>query len=193
MIAMQYSFVLPADYDMAIIRERIATRGHLLDAFPNLLFKAYLSAEKASSRLPSHDNLYAPFYVWQNAEGMNAFLCGSGFKGLTEAFGWPSIRTWSVWSAQSTPGLRSATCATRELVAIPPHADLEALRARELEGARRDLESGARAAVRAFEPGSWSLVRLSLWGEPGPGLAREDRQLYAVGHVSAPGFAEARP
>ena len=27
MLAMQYSFVLPADYDMAIIRQRIAGKG----------------------------------------------------------------------------------------------------------------------------------------------------------------------
>jgi hypothetical protein len=34
MLAMQYRFVLPADYDMAIIRQRIHERGHLLDGFP---------------------------------------------------------------------------------------------------------------------------------------------------------------
>ena len=60
---MQYSFVLPADYDMAIIRQRIADKGHLLDAYPNLLFKAYLSADRQSSTQPSRHNLYAPFYL----------------------------------------------------------------------------------------------------------------------------------
>jgi len=40
MIAMQYRFPLPADYDMAIIDRRIADKGHLTDGFPGLLFKA---------------------------------------------------------------------------------------------------------------------------------------------------------
>ena len=31
MIAMQYTFTLPADYDMGIIEKRIADNGHLMD------------------------------------------------------------------------------------------------------------------------------------------------------------------
>ncbi|MGO6908064.1 DUF4865 family protein, partial [Rhizobium ruizarguesonis] len=46
MITMQYSFTLPADYDMSIIDRRIRDKGPLLDGFPNLGFKAYLSARK---------------------------------------------------------------------------------------------------------------------------------------------------
>jgi hypothetical protein len=38
MLAMQYSFTLPADYDMAIIYNRIREKGHLLDDFPNVRF-----------------------------------------------------------------------------------------------------------------------------------------------------------
>ena len=34
MHAMQYEITLPADYDMEIIRKRVATKGHLLDDFP---------------------------------------------------------------------------------------------------------------------------------------------------------------
>ena len=46
MIAMQYSFTLPADYDMATIRRRIAEKRHLLDHFDGLHLKAYLWAER---------------------------------------------------------------------------------------------------------------------------------------------------
>ncbi len=45
MLAMQYSFTLPADYDMAIIQDRITRFGHLLDNAPQLLIKAYLYAQ----------------------------------------------------------------------------------------------------------------------------------------------------
>jgi hypothetical protein len=46
MLTMQYRIALPADYDMAIIRKRIADRGHLTDALPQLAFKAYLYADR---------------------------------------------------------------------------------------------------------------------------------------------------
>src|SRR5271165_2720611 len=46
MIAMQYSFTLPADYDMSVIDRRIADKGPLLDGFPGLQFKAYLVARR---------------------------------------------------------------------------------------------------------------------------------------------------
>lgn len=39
---MQCEITLPADYDMAIIRHRVATRGASTDAFVGLGLKAYL-------------------------------------------------------------------------------------------------------------------------------------------------------
>ena len=83
MIAMQYAITLPADYDMAVIRHRIADKGHLLDDFPGLAFKAWLHASRDDRELPSRDNLYAPFYLWHDSEGMDAFLDGAGFAALT--------------------------------------------------------------------------------------------------------------
>lgn len=63
MLAMQYSFTLPADYDMSIIRQRIATKGHLMDGFPLLVFKAFLQASRDVGRRHAFENLYAPFYM----------------------------------------------------------------------------------------------------------------------------------
>jgi Domain of unknown function (DUF4865) len=40
MIAMQYNFTLPADYDMSVIDRRIADKGPLLDGFPGFKFKS---------------------------------------------------------------------------------------------------------------------------------------------------------
>lgn len=186
MIAMQYNFVLPADYDMNIIRQRIASKGHLLDDFPNLRFKAYLSADRSRPGLPTRDNLYAPFYLWQNNEGMNAFLGSDGFAGATQAFGWPSIRTWSVWHTSLSPDLSKAVYATREITAIPAYTHLDELRRMESDAAQEQISRGALGAVTAFEPTHWTLVRFHLWGEARADLAREGLQLYEVGHVSAP-------
>ena len=64
MIAMQYSIALPADYDMAIVRRRIADQRHLLDDCPGLAFKAWLHAARDDRDLPSRANLSAPFHPW---------------------------------------------------------------------------------------------------------------------------------
>jgi hypothetical protein len=190
MIAMQYGFTLPADYDMAIIRHRIAEKGHLMDAFPHLRFKAYLYAERGDNGLPGHQNLYAPFYLWRNGEGMNTFLGGAGFAALTQSFGWPSVRTWSVWQAELAADLSAATCATRDIIPLPPYSALDACRDAEAATARDDIaRGGALAAVSAFEPTGWTLLRFRLWPEPRADFARDDRQVYRVGHVSQPGLA----
>lgn len=190
MIAMQYSFALPADYDMAVIERRIADKGHLLDGFPGLLFKAYLSADTRQTPRAG-DNLYAPFYLWSDSEGMNAFLCGAGFAGVARAFGWPSVKTWSVWHASVGPDAALARYATRETVALAPHTALGALRDAEIAAARAAGEGGgALAVVVGFEPTSWTLVRFCLWRDAPAGDAWSGAaQCYQVGHVSlaAPG------
>ena len=93
MLAMQYSFTLPADYDMAIIRTRIATNGHKTDGFPGLVFKASLLAQRQDWDAAPRENIYAPFYLWEGNSGMNGFLGSAGFQGLASSFGWPSVRT----------------------------------------------------------------------------------------------------
>jgi len=186
MLAMQYGFTLPADYDMAIVRRRIAERGPLLDDFPGLAFKAYLYATRDDQKLPSRDNLYAPFYLWRDVEGMNAFLGGSGFAALARDFGRPMVHTWIPWQAELAGNLRDAVCATGERVAIPPHADLGRLGKTEAAAARQDRAAGAIAAVAAYDPSGWNLLRLRLWPTLRSDLAREGRRLYRVGHVSQP-------
>ena len=37
MHAMRYAITLPSDYDMTIIRNRVAKSGHLMDGFQDLL------------------------------------------------------------------------------------------------------------------------------------------------------------
>jgi len=185
MIAMQYSLTLPADYDMAIIRQRIADRGHLLDDFDGLRFKAYLHAERGSD---STENLYAPFYLWQDSAAMQRFLGSAGFAALTQAFGWPTIRCWPVWDAHVSPDARDARFASRELGSIAPYSPLDALRTREHLALQDDIGRGAVAAVNAFEPTHWTHVRLRLWRAPPTFTHPAQRQLYNVGHVSQPGI-----
>lgn len=190
MIAMQYSFTLPADYDMEVIRQRIATKGHLMDTFPGLVFKAYLHADRADSLIVRPENLYAPFYVWHNCDSMNAFLASEGFAGLARTFGWPVVRTWSVWQALGTGALGNAITATRETLAVEPFSDLPTLRAEETGRARDDVSrAGAVAAVAAYDPATWTVVRFRLWADEGP-EPTAGQYKYRVGHVSRPGMNE---
>lgn len=181
MIAMQYSFTLPADYDMAIVRQRIADKGHLLDHFEGLMLKAYLHAERGPS---SDENLYAPFYVWRDSAAMQRFLGSEGYANLTKAFGWPSIRVWPVWDVYLSPEAEHARFATRDIQPIAPYAALESLREEQRSVLQRDIERGAVAAVSAFEPTTWTRVSFRLWDESLP--SHTSGQRYDVGHVSQP-------
>jgi hypothetical protein len=184
MIAMQYRITLPADYDMEIICRRIAERGHLTDRFPQLAFKAYLFAQ--GNKADGTENLYAPFYLWHDTQGMNTFLGGAGFAGVVASFGRPNVRTWPVWQAQAAADLSGATHATRALAPIPARTPLGDLR--ELEQARleSDLKRGALAAISAYDPTHWSVLRFRLWRDAVERPDGDDVDVYQVGHISQP-------
>jgi len=178
-LAMQYSFALPADYDMAIVERRITEKGPALDGWPGLRAKAYLSARRDETQ---RENLYAPFYVWDDPAAMSGFLTGRGFAGVSDAFGWPQVRVWIVWRAQLAADIEQAKFATREIAPIAPYTSLDAIEARENEATDAAMTRGALAAVAGFEPTTWTRVRFRMW------RARPERHdggaLYDVGHVS---------
>jgi hypothetical protein len=186
MIAMQYRIVLPADYDMGSIRQRIADKGHLLDDFPNLAFKAYLYADRTAAYAQGRENLYAPFYLWHNTEGMNAFLGSAGFSGVVASFGRPLVRTWSMWRADVASDLSGAERATREILPIAAHTSLEMLREAESDSAQDDLDRGALAAISAFDPTGWTLLRFRLRRESIQRPIGDDVDVYEIGHISQP-------
>jgi hypothetical protein len=185
MIAMQYSFVLPADYDMNIVDRRIVEKGPLLDNFPNLRFKAYLTARRDDDA-GGEENLYAPFYLWNHADGLNDFVCGDGFAAVSQSFGWPQVKTWIVWRARLSADIARAAYATREIAPVAPRSPLGELRKRESEVTDHDVENGgALASVAAFEPTTWTRVRFRLWGDR-PAAGGATGQKYHVGHLSLP-------
>ncbi|MBI1417493.1 MAG: DUF4865 family protein [Limimaricola sp.] len=183
MIAMQYSVTLPADYDMEIVARRIRDRGPLMNGFPGLGFKAFLMARKSGGACPSGANLYAPFYVWQRAEGMADFLSGPGFAALSGDFGRPSVTTWTPWHVKLSEEIARARFAQRVVRPIGPEADLGALQQDEGRWAEDAMADGAVAAVSAFDPSVWALVRFDLWPRPIETPA-SGAQLYEVGHVA---------
>lgn len=171
MHAMQYEITLPADYDMAIIRHRIATKGPLLDDFPGLGLKAYCVRERADG---SPVNQYSPFYLWQTVAGMNAFLWGDGFRSLCESFGRPVVQQWTGLAFLRGPGFGvTPTRASKVVTRISPDEIQDAV-------AALTVEDGMHSTALAVDTRGWELVRFTLY-EDNPDAE------YTVGHLSAPG------
>ncbi|WP_406099235.1 DUF4865 family protein [Streptomyces sp. NBC_01013] len=182
MHAMQYEITLPADYDMGIIRERVAARGHLMDAFPGLGIKAYLMRERGED---SPVNQYAPLYLWTAPEGMNTFLRGSGFQGIVQDFGRPDVQHWAGLSYGEGPASAALPhSATRLRSPVPPSAPpAEAIDAALEESRRLAKTSGAVATALAVDPRHWELLHFTLWDHPAP---QEAGDRYEVLHLSRP-------
>ncbi|MEO7718198.1 MAG: DUF4865 family protein [Capsulimonas sp.] len=188
MLTMQYSFTLPRDYDMGIVRDRVAQRGALFDGMAHLEFKAFLISEVGVGG--STENRYAPFYLWRSEVGTLDFLHGPGFAGLTLDFGWPAVRTWIPMAFDRAGTADAPTAATREIIRVAPHSDLAALRRSEIDAHAEALKTpGVYMRVVALDPRAWEVVRFTLWcGDAGPiessvaGMLR-----YEVLHLSTGG------
>ncbi|MGQ4726529.1 DUF4865 family protein [Streptomyces sp. Ju416(a)] len=182
MHAMQYEITLPADYDMGIIRTRVADKGHLLDGFPGLGLKAYLIRERAAG---APVNQYAPFYLWNTPEGMNAFLWSAGFQGLVDDFGRPEVQHWTGLAYEEGPSSgalpRAAVRSRRPVPSDVRPAD--AVSAALEEAHRTAALPGVVATALAVDPRRWELTRFTLWERPEPGAAGES---YEVLHLSSP-------
>lgn len=90
MITMQYKIILPDDFDMKVIKNRVAINGHKTDGFENLLFKAYLISEKNDK---GRKNEYSPLYLWKDSKGMNTFIFDGYYDNILQSFGWQKINT----------------------------------------------------------------------------------------------------
>ncbi|MFJ2767031.1 DUF4865 family protein [Streptomyces sp. NPDC087300] len=183
MHALQYEITLPAEYDMGIIRHRVATKGHLLDDFPGLGIKAYLMRERGRDGSPV--NQYAPFYLWNGSEGMNSFLWGPGFKGLVDDFGRPDVRNWTVLAyEEGAAGTATPKAAIRRRQRIAEGTPLPEF-AVELahEAARLAGQEGAVSAAVAIDPHAWEAVHFSLWDHASPQGVGD---VFEVLHLSAP-------
>lgn len=185
MHAMQYELTLPADYDTAVIRARVARIGHLLDEWDGLGFKAYLLRERGQYGSPV--NQYAPFYLWNTVEGMNAFLWGGAFQGLSNDFGRPSVRQWSGLAYEDGVSVGSAArFAVRRRQLVPEGVELAEVMADAVSETQRLAGAdGAVLAAAAVDASRWELVHFSLWEHDAP---KADGDMFQVLHLSTPGL-----
>ncbi|MFD6286975.1 DUF4865 family protein [Streptomyces sp. NPDC060205] len=184
MHAMEYEITLPADYDMGIVRDRVARVGHLLDDWDGLGLKAYLLRERGVDGSPV--NQYAPFYLWDTPEGMNSFLWGPGFQGLVNDFGRPVVQHWTGLAYEDGGAAGAAPkAAVRRRVSVPEGVPLaEVAREAVLEAGRLAALDGVVGAAAAVDPRHWEVVHFSLWAHDTP---KAEGETYRVLHLSAPG------
>jgi hypothetical protein len=181
---MNYRITLPTDYDMGIIRKRVAEKGHLLDGCPGLGLKAYLVRERGTDGSPVNE--YAPFYLWNTVEGMNDFLWGPGFRALAADFGRPAVEHWTGLAFAHGPGAGSdPQAASRRAWSVDPAADPAAVIADEVTAlAELAAAPGVHSAALAVDTRRWELVRFTLWQDEAPAEPGTDR--YQVLHLSRP-------
>ncbi|MFW2501681.1 DUF4865 family protein [Clostridium diolis] len=89
MIATQYKIILPSDYDMSIIKDRVKNNGYKTDGFEDLKFKLYLTTEKGKNQ--NLQNSYCPLYVWKDSNGLNKFLFNGFYDNIITSFGWKKV------------------------------------------------------------------------------------------------------
>ncbi|MEV8015900.1 DUF4865 family protein [Streptomyces sp. NPDC086554] len=183
MHAMQYEITLPADYDMGIIRDRVATKGHLLDGYPGLGAKAYLVRERGVDDSPV--NQYAPFYLWSTPEGMNSFLWGPGFQGIVDDFGRPEVQHWTGLAfAEGPASAAPARAAIRRRMRIPDRTPLGPLAAELVHEAERlAYQDGNIYAAVSIDPRTWEALHFSVWDHDSP---KGVGDVFQVLHLSAP-------
>lgn len=189
MYAMQYEISVPADYDMAILRERVAKARTMLDDRAGLGFKAYLIRELADG---SPVNQYAPFYLWNDTAAMSRFLfAGAGFERIIRSFGRVPVRQWTGVARFSGPAAEGdgAGTASRRTRPVPVYDDslsawLEETAAEAELLAKRDE---AHTVALAVDPTRWELVEFALWADAVPeDVAAAATERYQVLHVSKP-------
>ena len=185
MIAAQYEILLPADYDMEVIRRRVREHGAALDARPGLASKAYLIQDITAG---SPVNSYSPFYLWRDPAAMAAFHWGGqGFSGIVRDFGRPVVRTW-IGGGFVRGDAFSATPAYAILrtSALPPAVD--PVETAELLSSRAVAARGENVHSHAWgiDPNSWQSAEFTLLAEhPGP-AADPETTVYTVLHLSSP-------
>jgi Domain of unknown function (DUF4865) len=183
MYAIQCEIALPTDYDMQVIRDRVALKAKAPENLPGLELRAYLIREKANG---APRNEYAPFYVWTDVIAAERFLWGTGaFSGIVSDFGRPAVRTWlveHVWQGHrhgTTPGW-----AIRGLGALDEDMAPDRAVSAALARFKATATANTHTQVLAIDPATWTVCEFALLFDRPADDVRGS--LYQVLHISYP-------
>ncbi|EPM6849814.1 DUF4865 family protein [Enterococcus faecalis] len=174
MHAMQYKIVLPADYDMRIIKERVHDNGHKTDGFKNLLFKAYLMTEKG---VDNFENSYCPLYVWKETEGMTKFIFEGFFDNIIDSFGWQNIETGITSNVTLNSTFSKSKYVIEKYNDIPEQSALKEMKF------KSESQINSLGQVTIYNPEKWKYVTFSFF-EDKPKNIGSTQKLYSILHLS---------
>jgi hypothetical protein len=193
MIAAQYEILLPADYDMGIIRRRVCERGAVLDGRAGLGLKAYLIQDVAEQ---SPINAYAPFYLWRDPAALAAFHWGGqGFSGIVHDFGRPAVRTWigGGFSRGEAFAATTPAYASRRLRPLASSIDpVDAASMLDQDGQAVRGGPGVHSHAWGIDPNTWQSVELTLFARHPGKVQAPDTTVYRVLHLSTPEIDDIR-
>lgn len=156
MLAMQYSVRLPQDFDDKQIHKHVAARSRLFVGCPGLRHKFYL--------YDSEEHIYAPFYIWENAQFAQEFLLNNLFNGVTENFGRPRVRSWQVIAFDYGPAKEDPTYMCSAVDKVPVGRSVGDLM--QVEKTRHNgllKTPGLYAHMVLLDPDRWETGLYSLW------------------------------
>ncbi|WP_057203296.1 DUF4865 family protein [Acidovorax sp. Root217] len=183
MLAMQYGFDLPDDFDMAALRRRIPEIGSRFDALPGLHLKAFLLADRTATA----PNRYTPFYLWDDPAGAAGFVTSPDFAAVQAKYGHPVVHGWTPIAHLQGPAAGQVPgFATQHFAQLPDTTDL----------VQRADDERATAAALAGTPGvhsvftgldaqGWQVNRTVLWSGQPP--ADAEGRVFELLYLSAPG------
>ncbi len=194
MFAMQYDIHLPRDYDMGVIRRRVAERGHALDRRQGLGLKAYLVRDVSAG---AAINSYSPFYIWSDEAAAATFLWGGGgFGGIVRDFGRPRVHTWLVGEfAKGHDYHDRPLSAALSTVHLAENSDPEAEAHRASQRTASVASSPSTHCVAwLIDPSSWTVSSFTLSSEAMAATPHEvtgsGTERFEVLHLSSPEMDE---
>lgn len=177
MNAMQYKIILPDNYDMSLIRQRVKENGYKTDNFQSLLFKAYLISEKVQGAI---SNSYAPLYVWENVEGMNQFIFTGFYDAIIRDFGWQAIQIGVPFTINLEDNFKDATYLLEQTITITEQQTLTNT-PKQLVDIQKTFPKKSLGKLVIYNPDKWQAVILGFYAEK---PIHNEATLYEILHIS---------
>ncbi|WML58530.1 DUF4865 family protein [Neobacillus sp. PS2-9] len=181
MIGMQYKVVLPADYDMDIIRLRVQENGHKTDGFPGLLFKAYLTTETVKNG--NLYNSYSPLYIWNTAQGMNSFVFDGYYDNILASFGWQHINIGVPLNVSLEENFAKSRYAVEYAGRIPKQQSLVDFSFTAVDQYVKNAEAKS-GNFLIYNPDKWGYSHFSFFQEKPEVAPSSNQTIYEILHIS---------
>jgi len=160
MLFAHYEHRLPADYDLAGLRQRAAVGGPLWDGKADLWFKAFLLREPGN--LGAQARAYASIYLWRDAAAFTRFVSTPAFDVVTAQFGRPSIGTALGLDVWRGPASEAKVLALDPISIGGDDAIADEVSAARDRCAALSREPDVFAVALALDPQAWRLQCVAL-------------------------------